>query len=589
MNFERIVEELANDEESLITLFLGPELNINKEGVSYKTYFTELVRNKNSVKYCASENVFLYDEIDQHKLTDLKEEIEEAYTNFYKEVGDKSLYELISNIKFPLVVNVGPDRTLNELYKLKGDKKGVEYDSDYRITTAEQGLQYRNIYDSPIKKPTSCKPFIFNIFGDINVTTSLITNHSAFYKSIANLMQRESSIPKEIENYIRNSSILIFLGFDFESWQYQLLCERFGFKVNDATKRYNSDNQSNQDAIMRKVLPNTFKINYVNYTPLQIMEEILKESERKNFNDLILRSQATKIHKEIFISYAWDGNSIPVVEILIKLMKQDLPINFDKLFDEVNGIVKHFNKEVASVEVLKSLLSKGHPNLNEVEKWYNEIPELENGRQVSRAENYSREAVVNEIVRQFKELDSEAKVIRDKNEMTYGDNIDTFMSRIGNGKAIIRVISDKYLKSKFCMDEAFRINKNKGNAQIFNIILSDIKKSETAGNIDTIYYKEHWGKVINNIYSIIEKQNVDTIQKAIMKRDYNIYLDIYSFINQFLYEVGLTVNLNLPYEGDNTNNIQLAEKNVLVDPVEEFDAKTKAKLANFVKEVNTNL
>ena len=52
------------------------------------------------------------------------------------------------------------------------------------------------------------------------------------------------------------------------------------------------------------------------------------------------------------------------------------------------------------------------------------------------------------------------KIIRDKTAMRYGDRISKFMSRIAHGDRIFIVLSDKYLKSAYCMHELFDVWRN---------------------------------------------------------------------------------------------------------------------------------
>jgi internalin A len=55
------------------------------------------------------------------------------------------------------------------------------------------------------------------------------------------------------------------------------------------------------------------------------------------------------------------------------------------------------------------------------------------------------------------------KVVRDKTAMTYGDRISQFMDRIGKGAVngrVFVVLSDKYLKSAYCMHELFDVWRN---------------------------------------------------------------------------------------------------------------------------------
>jgi internalin A len=51
-------------------------------------------------------------------------------------------------------------------------------------------------------------------------------------------------------------------------------------------------------------------------------------------------------------------------------------------------------------------------------------------------------------------------IIRDKTTMRYGDRISKFMSRIAHGDRIFIVLSDKYLKSAYCMHELFDVWRN---------------------------------------------------------------------------------------------------------------------------------
>lgn len=76
-------------------------------------------------------------------------------------------------------------------------------------------------------------------------------------------------------------------------------------------------------------------------------------------------------------------------------------------------------------------------------------------------EGMEREAVVDRLC---SEAEARGKrIIRDKTEMKIGDRISTFMDRIGkgavNGRVCI-VLSDKYLKSAYCMHELFDVWRN---------------------------------------------------------------------------------------------------------------------------------
>ncbi len=87
-------------------------------------------------------------------------------------------------------------------------------------------------------------------------------------------------------------------------------------------------------------------------------------------------------------------------------------------------------------------------------------------------------------------------VIKDKENMGYKGVISKFMSDIGAADFIIVGISDKYLKSKFCMYELYEIFKNSGmNRDVFGKKLFPIRIEESLdlGNPDTVNeYVKYW-------------------------------------------------------------------------------------------------
>jgi len=65
-------------------------------------------------------------------------------------------------------------------------------------------------------------------------------------------------------------------------------------------------------------------------------------------------------------------------------------------------------------------------------------------------------------------------ITRDKSAMTYKDSVKEFMERIGRGKFIIAVVSDKYMKSEYCMYEAYCMFQSpEVKERIFPIVLPD--------------------------------------------------------------------------------------------------------------------
>ncbi|MFG6095908.1 TIR domain-containing protein [Leptothoe sp. ISB3NOV94-8A] len=99
-----------------------------------------------------------------------------------------------------------------------------------------------------------------------------------------------------------------------------------------------------------------------------------------------------------------------------------------------------------------------------------------------------REALVDRICAVL--LARRYNLIRDRNHLTLGQSIEKFMREIGRGNYVILVISDKYLRSEYCMFEALEIMKRKDDQQrVFPVVLSDANIYSREGQVD---YIQHW-------------------------------------------------------------------------------------------------
>ncbi len=74
-------------------------------------------------------------------------------------------------------------------------------------------------------------------------------------------------------------------------------------------------------------------------------------------------------------------------------------------------------------------------------------------------EGRQREAIVDALCKRA-ETSKGVNIIRDKTAMKYGARISIFMNRLAEGNRIFIVLSDKYLKSRYCMRELFEVWRN---------------------------------------------------------------------------------------------------------------------------------
>jgi Leucine-rich repeat (LRR) protein/GTPase SAR1 family protein/CHAT domain-containing protein len=102
------------------------------------------------------------------------------------------------------------------------------------------------------------------------------------------------------------------------------------------------------------------------------------------------------------------------------------------------------------------------------------------------------------------------KIIRDKRVLGYKGLIHAFMERIGRGKCVIAVISEKYLKSPNCMFELVQVAKNgEFYDRIFPIILADAQIYKA---LERIKYIKHWEDEIKALDDAIKEVGAANLQ-----------------------------------------------------------------------------
>ena len=95
------------------------------------------------------------------------------------------------------------------------------------------------------------------------------------------------------------------------------------------------------------------------------------------------------------------------------------------------------------------------------------------------------------------------RIVRDKKDLEYKGSIKTFEQRIGQGKCIVLVISDKYLRSEHCMYELVQVDENRNlRERVFPIVLADARIYKA---LDRLTYIKYWEERIEELnYAIKE-------------------------------------------------------------------------------------
>lgn len=114
------------------------------------------------------------------------------------------------------------------------------------------------------------------------------------------------------------------------------------------------------------------------------------------------------------------------------------------------------------------------------------------------------------------------RIIRDKQDLEYRGQIKAFMNQISEGKCVILVISEKYLKSPNCCYELVQIARY-GNFydRIFPIILEDAKIYDPD---ERIRYVQHWERETSELDSLMK--TVSAADMEGFREDIDLYTEI---------------------------------------------------------------
>ncbi|MFT6864335.1 MAG: internalin A [Akkermansiaceae bacterium] len=130
-------------------------------------------------------------------------------------------------------------------------------------------------------------------------------------------------------------------------------------------------------------------------------------------------------------------------------------------------------------------------------------------------------------------------VRRDNRELSFRDEITTFMNRIGKADRVVVILSEKYLKSPYCMYELLQIYQRSGSdkeeflSHIIPVILDDTKISSLAEKLNYgLYWKEKCAKVSQ----IIGDGNGDVLGVEGM-RQYQFMRDFSEKVSDMLHHI----------------------------------------------------
>ncbi|TYP87783.1 MULTISPECIES: toll/interleukin-1 receptor domain-containing protein [Nitrosomonas] len=131
----------------------------------------------------------------------------------------------------------------------------------------------------------------------------------------------------------------------------------------------------------------------------------------------------------------------------------------------------------------------------------------------SSPEGTEREATVDQLCN-VAEKDHSIKIIRDKENIGLGESILKFMKRIGKADKVFVILSDKYLKSPYCMFELFEIWRNSRQEEdefLQHIRTYILPCTNIYTPLGRGQYAVFWKNEKKNLEELIEKNGADIL------------------------------------------------------------------------------
>jgi internalin A len=156
-------------------------------------------------------------------------------------------------------------------------------------------------------------------------------------------------------------------------------------------------------------------------------------------------------------------------------------------------------------------------------------------------EGKEREAIVDRLCAEA--TAQGVTIIRDKTAMTTGDRISKFMLRLGRANRIFVVLSDKYLKSPFCMFELFEVWRNcrsEDEEFLRRIRVFTAPTTKIWTPLDRTLYAVHWRQEFGKLDALVKEHGIDILgekdahQHRLMKKFANEIGDILATVADIL-------------------------------------------------------
>ncbi len=197
-------------EDGNCALFIGPGLLMsdNEETLEKAMWKTLEAGKKDHPlirKYYGNEGLVLLHE------ENYRRRLARRMRRFYEgnHLKSSELLKKVSRLPIPLIFNLTADHLLKQAF----ESNHVNYHFDFYY----KGQPYQ-----PFTTPSTEKPLIYNLLGDLSEPESMILTHKDLFEYLESIFAGKS-MSADLRKAIQDTNTFIFLGLPFEKWYMQLL------------------------------------------------------------------------------------------------------------------------------------------------------------------------------------------------------------------------------------------------------------------------------------------------------------------------------------------------------------------------------
>jgi len=195
----------------------------------------------------------------------LQREVERFYREQAKQPNE--LIRVIAKLPFSLVVNTAPDVLLEKAWLGEFKEVSKTYYSLHKERSKEEA-------DLQIEDPTGDRPLLYNLFGSVEDSASLVLTEKDRLKFIEDIIQHNNAIPNAILKEFKEDKVVLFFGFDFEQWHLRILPKKIFPKeeINNSVLVPNGGQSLSKGAMV--FYERQYKMDFLPEDPLAFVQEL---------------------------------------------------------------------------------------------------------------------------------------------------------------------------------------------------------------------------------------------------------------------------------------------------------------------------